>query len=468
MKINKENFLLDNETSKKLYENNKDVPIFDFHCHLDPTEIYYNEPFENITQLWLKHDHYKWRLMRAFGVEERKITGNANDFEKFEAFVNALKYAFMNPIYHWCTLELNKYFNVNINYEEVNIRALYNELNAKLQSSELLPRSIIKSSNVKAICTTDDPADDLKYHKLLEEDDTFNVTVLPTFRPDAYIDFSSMNLEENIKRLESVTDINITTLEEYIRSLHERINYFKEHGCKASDHSFEKVPVASINEEEAAELFEKFKNGEEIGDENQSKLTSYTFKELSAKYKEFGFVTQLHLGPLRNNNTAMKDKIGRDAGFDSVGNSLNLNHFNEFLDYLKLNNVLSNMIIYPNNANDHLTIQAAAGNFTNDDYKIQLGAAWWYNDTKEGMERHLIDYANVGILGTFVGMLTDSRSLLSFTRHDYFRRILCNQLGVRMERGEITNNIVFVSSVIEDICFNNSIDLFGVKLEEEK
>ncbi|MCG7339239.1 glucuronate isomerase [Staphylococcus sp. ACRSN] len=458
-----DNFLLNSKTAIKLYQKVKDLPIYDFHCHLDPKEIYDNKNYETITQLWLSGDHYKWRLMRAFGIDEDYITGDAEDLDKFQAFMEMLPYAAMNPMYHWCALELNRYFNENTDLDKVDSLKLYKALNKKLAKSTHTPQSLIKASNVSVVCTTDDPCDDLKYHKLLRQDKKVTFKVCPTYRPDSYVLLNNNTFKEKLAKLNDVSDKEVKDLTSYIAALKARIYYFDREGAKSSDQSFEKVPLMTATKDEAQEIFNQLADGHDVSEEKQYELAGYILTELSKVYRTLGWVVQFHLGPIRNNNTKMLDIVGTDSGFDSVGNQLNAKTLNAMLNHLEQHNALSDTIIYPNNGNDHLMVQAAAGNFSNSEHKVQLGAAWWFNDTKEGMERHLVDYSNVGLLSKFVGMLTDSRSMISYTRHEYFRRILCNFVGEKIEKGEITLSNSTIEQMLKDICFNNAVKLFKIE-----
>ncbi|MDT3958609.1 glucuronate isomerase [Staphylococcus kloosii] len=462
MTLMNDHFLLNNKTAEKLYQKVKNIPIIDFHCHIDAKEIYDNENYDTITQLWLAGDHYKWRLMRADGINESFITGNAPDFDKFKAFMHMLPYSIMNPMYHWCALELKRYFNETTNFDDVDIKKLYDVLNKKLSKPSHTPQALIEKSNVSVVCTTDDPCDDLKYHRLLNEDKKVNFKVCPTFRPDSYVFLSKDTVTAKVEQLKKNVDCNINDLTSYISALKERIYYFDRNGALSSDQSFEKTPCVTVDAEEAVKLFEKVLNGGVIEETEQYELAGFIMTELSKVYKELSWVVQFHLGPTRNNNTKMYQQVGADSGFDSVGDQLSAKRLNAFLNHLELNNALSDTIIYPNNGQDHLMVQATAGNFTNSEHRVQLGAAWWFNDTKEGMEQHLIDYANVGLLPNFVGMLTDSRSMTSYTRHEYFRRILCNLIGDRIEKGEIALSNKTIEQILKDICFNNALKLFKI------
>lgn len=462
-----DNFLLNNKTAIRLYQKVKDLPIYDFHCHLDPKEIYENNKYETITQLWLSGDHYKWRLMRAYGIEENYITGDADDFDKFQAFMEILPYTAMNPMYHWCALELDRYFNEDTDLDKVNIKKLYKSLNKKLTKSTHTPQSLIKASHVSVVCTTDDPCDDLKYHKLLSQDDTVTFKVCPTFRPDSYVLLNEQSFGEQVEKMNTVTDGTITDLKSYINALKARVYFFDRQGAKSSDQSFESVPLMTATEEEAQAIYNQLAVGNSVTETEQYELAGYILTEISKVYRELGWVVQFHLGPIRNNNTKMFNIAGRDSGFDSVGNQLNAKALNAMLNHLEQHDALSDTIIYPNNGNDHLMVQATAGNFSNSAHKVQLGAAWWFNDTKEGMERHLVDYATVGLLSKFVGMLTDSRSMISYTRHEYFRRILCNFIGEKIEQGEIALSNATIEAMLKDICYNNAVKLFKIEGVEE-
>ncbi|MGW7778302.1 glucuronate isomerase [Staphylococcus xylosus] len=468
MSLITDDFLLNNKTAVKLYEKAKDLPIYDFHCHLDPKEIYENKNYENITQLWLGGDHYKWRLMRAYGIEEAYITGNADDFDKFQAFMHMLPYSIVNPMYHWCALELKRYFNEDTDLDKVNIKKLYKSLNRKLAKTSHTPQNLIKQSNVKVVCTTDDPCDDLKYHQLLNEDKNVTFKVCPTFRPDSYVFLSSTTVQEKITKLDEATDCDVNSLNNYIEALKARVHYFDRQGARSSDQSFEKTPLMTASSEEANTIFETLVSGQSVSETEQYELAGYILTEISKVYHELNWVVQFHLGPTRNNNTNMYDKVGPDSGFDSVGEQLSAKRLNAMLDHLEQHQALSDTIIYPNNGNDHLMVQATAGNFSNSKHKVQLGAAWWFNDTKEGMERHLVDYANIGLLSKFVGMLTDSRSMISYTRHEYFRRILCNFLGEKIEKGEIALSPSTIDQMVKDICYNNAVNLFKIEGVKEE
>ncbi|MFD1416166.1 glucuronate isomerase [Oceanobacillus jeddahense] len=458
-----ENFLLTTNKAKELYQSIKDIPIFDFHCHLSPKEIYEDKNFTTITDLWLGHDHYKWRLMRAFGIDEKLITGDGDNFEKFKAFIEMLPKAIMNPMYHWCYLELARYFDHFEGVQHSDPKELYQKLNEKLAQPDMSPRNLLRKSNVQVVCTTDDPCDDLRYHQELAKDKSFEIEVRPTFRPDFYISLKQENIETAIQKLHEATGLEINHLSDYIQALENRVDYFNEHGAKSADQSFSEVVLTGLSEEKAAAYFTDVKNGKALDNEKTQELAGYLLSQLAKSYKKYDWVMQLHLGPLRNNNTRQFEKIGTDAGFDSLGNLLNAEALNQLLDHLNQNDALTNTIIYPHNANDHQMVQATAGNFTSKDVKVQLGAAWWYNDTKDGMTQHLIDYANIGLLSEFAGMLTDSRSLVSYSRHEYFRRILCQLIGSLVEQSEIEDDPALLEGILKDICFNNAARLFKVE-----
>ncbi|WP_080871936.1 glucuronate isomerase [Oceanobacillus timonensis] len=463
MTLINENFLLTTSKAKELYQSIKDMPIYDFHCHLSPKEIYEDKNFTTITDLWLGHDHYKWRLMRAYGIEEKLITGDGDKFEKFKAFIEMLPKAIMNPMYHWCYLELARYFDHFEGVQHSDAKELYQKLNDKLQQPDMSPRSILRKSNVHVVCTTDDPCDDLHYHQQLAADTSFDVEVRPTFRPDFYISLNKENIQTAIQKLEEAAGRKINNLSDYIKALENRVDYFNKHGAKSADQSFSEVVLTGISEEEAAALFADLKNGKILSNQKTQALAGYLLTQLAKSYKKYDWVMQLHLGPLRNNNTNQFEKIGTDAGFDSLGNLLDAAALNRFLDQLNQYGYLTNTIIYPHNAHDHQMVQSAAGNFTSKEVKVQLGAAWWYNDTKDGMTQHLIDYANIGLLSQFAGMLTDSRSLLSYSRHEYFRRILCQLIGSLVEQGEIEDDPALLEDILKDICFNNAVRLFKIE-----
>ncbi len=453
-------FLLDNETARCLYDNNASkMPIYDFHSHLSAQEIAEDRVYNTITEVWFSHDHYKWRAMRTFGIDEKYITGNASDKDKFIKYAEMLKYALGNPLYHWAHTELREYFDIYETFTSGNAELIYEECNKKLNN--LSARKIVKKSNVKVLYTTDDPADDLKYHKQIKEDISFDVEVLPTFRPDKGI---SLNDDFGfwLAKLESAENMKIDTFEDYLSALKRRVNYFNDVGCMTSDNGLDDMEYVSCSKEKASEIFTRKLNNKAIHREDIIKFRSYMINFLGKIYFEYEWVMQLHIGALRNNSTRMYNEMGADSGFDSINDKPVAEALSRLLNDLDKENKLPKTIIYCLNPADNEVIASMIGNFQSGGVKgkMQFGSGWWFNDQKDGMEKHLETLSQIGQLATFIGMVTDSRSLLSFTRHDYFRRILCNKVGSLIENGEYPNDRKIVGQIIEDICYNNANNYF--------
>ena len=464
MGIINDGFLLKSDTAKRLYEAAKDMPIIDYHCHIDPREIYENRRFDNITQVWLGGDHYKWRLMRSNGVTEDEITGDADDYTKFLRFAEMLPKAIGNPMYHWCHLELKRYFGYDGVLNGDTAREVYDLCNKKLRQDGMTVRAIIEKSNVKMIGTTDDPADDLKWHKLLTEDKSFKTAVCPTFRPDKAVNIDKDGFADYIKKLSAAAEIDIKTVSDVKAALEKRLDYFCSLGCRATDHGLDYVVYEPASEETVNEIFKRALRGEKISQSEADRYKTELMLFLGEKIAEKGIVMQLHYGAQRNTNTVMFNKLGADTGFDCISVKNCGEALTGFLNALNVKGKLPKTIIYSLNPNDNELIDTVLGCFqgTEAQGKIQHGSAWWFGDTKSGMEAQLKSLANLSLLGNFVGMLTDSRSFLSYTRHEYFRRILCNLLGEWVENGEYPDDKITLETIVKDISYNNAKKYFNI------
>lgn len=459
-----ENFLLNNKPAQELYFNYaKEMPIFDYHCHLSPKEIWENKPFENITQAWLGGDHYKWRALRLNGMKEEYITGNASDEEKFLAWAETVPKTIGNPLYHWTHMELKNYFNIHHQLDETNGKQIWEECNQQLQQEGFTPRALIERSNVHAVGTTDDPTDNLMYHKKLRADESFQVKVIPTFRPDGAIKIEEDSFADWVSKLANVTDRTIPALEDFLESLKERAEYFHDHGCRASDHDMTEVPYEEADIIEVENIFQKGLNNIELSKLEISKYKTFLMTWLGKEYARLGWAMQLHIGVMRSNNTRMLQKIGPNTGFDSIGDQKIAYTTSRLLDALDKKESLPKTILYSVNPNDNYILASMIGNFTESGIKgkVQFGSAWWFNDHIDGMKKQLIDLASVGLLSNFIGMLTDSRSFLSYPRHDYFRRILCNIIGTWINEGQLPEDMERWGQIVQDICYNNVVEYFG-------
>lgn len=464
MGIINDGLLLKSDTAKRLYEAAKDMPIIDYHCHIDPREIYENRRFDNITQVWLGGDHYKWRLMRSNGVTEDEITGDADDYTKFLRFAEMLPKAIGNPMYHWCHLELKRYFGYDGVLNGDTAREVYDLCNKKLRQDGMTVRAIIEKSNVKMIGTTDDPADDLKWHKLLTEDKSFKTAVCPTFRPDKAVNIDKDGFADYIKKLSAAAEIDIKTVSDVKAALEKRLDYFCSLGCRATDHGLDYVVYEPASEESVNEIFKRALRGEKVSQSEADRYKTELMLFLGEKIAEMGIVMQLHYGAQRNTNTVMFNKLGADTGFDCISVKNCGEALTGFLNALNVKGKLPKTIIYSLNPNDNELIDTVLGCFqgTEAQGKIQHGSAWWFGDTKSGMEAQLKSLANLSLLGNFVGMLTDSRSFLSYTRHEYFRRILCNLLGEWVENGEYPDDKITLETIVKDISYNNAKKYFNI------
>lgn len=460
-----DNFLLKTETAKLLYHKYAaNMPIVDYHCHINPQEIYEDRKFENITQVWLGGDHYKWRLIRSNGVNEDEITGNADAQVKFRHFAEMLPKAIGNPMYHWTHLELKKYFDYNGVLNAKTADEVFALCNEKLQKDDMTVRSLIKKSNVSMIGTTDDPIDSLEWHKKLLEDKSFDVTVAPSYRPDKAVNIEKAGFVEYIGKLSAASGIEIKTVDDVKAALSNRLDFFCEVGCRATDHGLDYVVYSPASEIEVENIFQTVMNGGTVSQEDADKYKTAIMLHLGKEYAKHGIVMQLHYGAQRNTNGKMFDRLGPDTGFDCISTKSCGEAITGFLNALASENALPKTILYSLNPQDNEMLGTILGCFqgTETQGKIQHGSAWWFNDTKSGMEAQLKSLANLSLLGNFVGMLTDSRSFLSYTRHEYFRRILCNLIGEWVENGEYPFDEEQLGQLVQDICFNNAKRYFDL------
>ncbi len=464
MGIINENFILKNETAKRLYNDYaKDLPIIDYHCHINPKEIAENHKFKNITEVWLGGDHYKWRLIRSNGVDENEITGDADDKVKFDRFAAALPKAIGNPMYHWTHLELKKYFDFDGILSEDTADEVWNLCNAKLQDDSMSVKGLINSSNVEVIGTTDDPIDDLAWHKEIKKDGNFKTIVAPSFRPDKAVNIDKQGFAQYIGELSKVCGFKIKTVADVKKALTKRLKYFVENGCKASDHGLDYAVYEVADEKTLNKILAKALKGKWVTQTETDAYKTAIILHLGKEYAKRDVVMQIHYGALRNTNTKMFKKLGPDTGFDCISIKNCGKELTEFLNALEIENALPKTILYSLNPGDNAMLDTYLGAFQGTEIagKIQHGSAWWFNDTKRGMEEQLKSLADLSLLGNFIGMLTDSRSFLSYTRHDYFRRILCNLIGEWVENGEYPNDQKALKELIEGICYKNAKRYFG-------
>jgi glucuronate isomerase len=460
-----EDFLLRSETARILYHDYaREMPIIDYHCHLPPDQIAQDKQFENLTQIWLYGDHYKWRAMRANGINERFCTGDASDWEKFEQWAATVPYTMRNPLYHWTHLELLRYFDIDILLNKDSAREIYDECSAKLKQSDFSVKSLLNRMNVKVICTTDDPTDTLSYHKEIGESG-FNIKVLPTFRPDKAMLLIDSPTEFNQylgKLAEAEGTGEITSYEGLLTALKNRHDFFAAMGGKLSDHGLEHI-YASFDEEAAKQAFATALRGEIASLEQRTAFKSMVLYDLAKMDHEKSWTQQFHLGALRNNNARMLRELGADTGWDSIGDYSQAQALSAFFNKLDSTNQLAKTILYNLNPADNEVLATMTGNYNDGTVagKMQFGSGWWFLDQKDGMERQMNALSNMGLLSRFVGMLTDSRSFLSYPRHEYFRRILCNLIGNDVENGELPNDIPWLGKLVEDISYNNARNYFG-------
>ena len=462
-----DNFLLKNKISEQLYHDfAKKMPIIDYHNHLLPDQIAGDINFENLTQVWLYGDHYKWRAMRTNGVNEKYCTGNAGDFEKFEQWAKTVPYTLRNPLYHWTHLELRRYFSVNEILNGDSASNIYNTCNELLRTPEYSVKGLLNKMNVKVLCTTDDPIDNLSNHKTISADGGSQLKVFPAFRPDKAMNVDdAVGFNNYLKNLEAASDISINTFDDYLLALKSRHDYFAENNCTVSDHGLEEIYAEDYTLNEVTNIFSKIRSGANLTYEENRKFKSAMLIILAEWDWEKSWVQQYHLGAIRNNNSRMMKSLGPDTGWDSIGDFSQARMLAKFLNKLDTDNKLTKTIIYNLNPADNELMATMIGNFNDGSIagKVQWGSGWWFLDQKDGMTKQINALSNMGLLSRFVGMLTDSRSFLSYPRHEYFRRLLCNLFGEEIENGELPNDIAWTGKIIQDICFNNASEYFNWK-----
>lgn len=459
-------FLLTSETAKHIFHSfAENEPICDYHCHLSPKEIYENKQPKSITELWLSGDHYKWRIMRACGADEKIVTGDGDEKEKFLSFAKALQFAIGNPLYHWAHLELQRYFGIFTPLNEKTAEGIFEKANKTINNGDFRPQSLIKKSNVKFICTTDDPIDSLEYHALLssESNNYSGAKILPTFRPDKALNIAADGFCDYIKQLSKAAETEINSADDVISSLYKRADFFHENGCRVSDHSFGEVPFEEADAEDVNAIFSKAMKSEKITVLEAEKYTTYVFTALMKKYHSLGWGCEIHIGALRNNNSRMYEKLGVDKGFDIMQDGEVAKKLNLLLDSVEKTDKLPKTVLFNLDSKDNLILASTIGNFQSSSsaHKMQFGPAWWFLDTKDGMTAQLKSLASVGVLGGFIGMETDSRSFTSYARHEYFRRILCDLIGSWIENGEVAQDEEIIKSLVEGICYSNAVKYFG-------
>ena len=454
-------FVLKNQTAVTLYEKYaKDMPIFDFHCHLPIEEIYNDRKFDSITECWLGGDHYKWRLMREMGIDESYMTGDKDDYEKFLKYAEVIPYAIGNPILHWTHMELKRYFGIDEVLSPKTAKEIFDKCNEKLQT--LTARKMITMSGVKKLFTTDDPIDDLHFHKLLKEDKTFDVEVYPAFRPDKAINIELPTYVPYIGKLAEAARMEINGIDSLCDALTKRIEFFDSVGCVCSDHALDVVMFMPADRDTVDCIVRKALAGDTLTREEIEQYKGYILVHLGKQYARLHWVQQYHIGALRNNSRRYMSLLGPDTGFDAIEDQTFAKKLALLLDTLDSTDELPKTILYCLNPRDNEVLAAMINCFQHSGIvgKMQFGSAWWFNDQKDGMERQLTALSQLGLVSKFVGMLTDSRSFLSYTRHDYFRRILCNMFGTLIEEGEYPNDVEFVGQIVKDVCYNNAVNYF--------
>lgn len=461
-------FILSTESAKKLFHDYAEtMPVLDYHCHINPKEIAEDRKFENITQVWLGGDHYKWRQMRSNGVEERYITGDAPDREKFQKWAETLEKAIGNPLYHWSHLELQRYFGYTGHLNGETAEEVWNLCNEKLKEDSMSVRNIIRQSNVTLICTTDDPVDSLEWHKMIAEDQSFEVQVLPAWRPDKAMNLEKPDYLDYLDKLSSVSGVKVSSFATLLEALKKRLDFFGSMGCSVSDHALEYVMYAPTSEKEIEDIFAKRMAGNEVSREEELKFKTAFMLAMGKEYHRRDWAMQLHYGCKRDNNRFRYDQLGPDTGYDCINNYAPSAQMADFLNALNSTDEMPRTILYSLNPNDDASIGTILGCFQDATTigKIQQGSAWWFNDHKAGMTAQMTSLANLGLLGNFIGMLTDSRSFLSYTRHEYFRRIVCELIGGWVENGEYPADYKALEKIVKGISYNNAVRYFGFDLE---
>ncbi len=460
-------FLLQTKTAKKLYhEHASKMPIFDYHCHLPPQEIAEDKQYANLGEIWLGGDHYKWRAMRTNGVDESYCTGSASWEEKFRKWAETVPHTIRNPLYHWTHLELQRYFDVDQLLAPDTADAIYDTCTAKLQTPEYSARNLMRKMNVRLVCTTDDPVDSLEYHRQIA-DEGFEVRVLPTFRPDKAANLSDpASFQSYVAALETASGMAIRSFEMLVEAVDKRHEYFHSIGCRLSDHGLDYVPVADASGTQLDDIFHKVMKGKHASKEEADAFLLAFLQEVGMMNHHRGWAQQFHVGAFRNNNTRLFKSLGPDTGFDSIADHQQGPGLIKLLDRLDSSNQLARTILYNLNPSDNELLATMIGNYQDGSFpgKMQFGSGWWFLDQKDGMEKQMNALSALGLLSRFIGMLTDSRSFLSYPRHEYFRRILCNLLGNDVENGEIPADIELLGQMVENICFHNAVDYFGIEL----
>lgn len=457
------NFLLKTEIAENLYHNfAKQLPIIDFHCHLSVEDIANDRQFNNLTEVWIHGDHYKWRAMRAFGIPEEFITGDKSDEEKFIKYAEMIPYAMRNPLYHWSHLELERYFGITEILNENSAKRIYKKSNDLLGTPAYSARNLLTKMKVEVVCTSDDPVDDLKYHKQIAEEN-FEVKILPTFRPDKLLNIESDSFKTYIEKLAQVSGLTIQNFEDLLEATKLRIDYFHEVGCRLSDHGLNYACSEDFSMQEIDVILDKKRKGNNLNDNEVTKYKSALMHHLGMYYAEKSWVMQLHLGPVRNVNSSLLNKLGENAGVDSIGDFRQAEPLGRYLDRLEKENSLPKTILYNVNPADNEVMATMAGNFMSNTPKgkIQHGSAWWFLDQKDGIEKQLNAISNMGLLSCFVGMLTDSRSILSYPRHEYFRRVLCNLFGNDVAENELPEDMEWIGKIVQDVCYFNAKEYFN-------
>jgi len=459
-----EHFLLNTKTAQTLYHQYaKQMPVIDYHCHLLPAQIANDYQFKNITEAWLYGDHYKWRAMRTNGIDESYVTGDRSDLEKFQQWAATVPYTLRNPLYHWTHLELQRYFGITDVLSSKNATEVFEKASALIQTPAFSVRNLLRKMNVALVCTTDDPLDDLAFHHQMKKEG-FEIPILPAFRPDNAMNVTDAEIfNKYIQKLQAVTGISIASFDDYLYALQSRHDYFAEAGCSVSDHGLEEIYAEDFTGSEIDAIFNKIHGGKSLNEIEQRKFKSAMLIHFAEWDHEKSWVQQFHLGALRNNNARMLNQLGPDTGWDSMGDFSQGKALAKFLGKLDTENKLAKTIIYNLNPADNELMATMVGNFNDGSVagKVQYGSAWWFLDQKDGMVKQMNALSNMGLLSKFVGMLTDSRSFLSFPRHEYFRRILCNLFGEEIENGEMPNDIEWVGNIIQDICYRNARNYFN-------